>query len=180
MTEGAFREDLYHRLNVIQIVSPPLRDRREDLPALLDHYLREAAKELDTETKTISPQALTLLEQFDWPGNVRQLVNLCRRLTALAPGREIRPQDIPEAVGEAARSRGADAGSDWTASLANWARESLERGEPLPLLHTAVPEFERVMIRAALAKTAGRRQKAAELLGWGRNTLTRKIQELGL
>jgi two-component system nitrogen regulation response regulator GlnG len=174
--KGRFREDLFHRLNVMRITIPPLRERREDIPLLLEHYLRKAADELTVPPKTISPEVLARLGAFDWPGNVRQLVNTCRRLTVVAPGREIRLSDLPAEVGggePAASVRG------WADSLAAWAERQLDAGD-VPLLDEAVPEFERTLIRVALARSGGQRQDAARLLGWGRNTLARKIRDLGL
>ncbi|MEO8444874.1 MAG: nitrogen regulation protein NR(I) [Gammaproteobacteria bacterium] len=175
---GTFREDLFHRLNVIHIVTPALRDRREDIPLLLDFYLREAARELGTPPKRLATEARNLLVSFDWPGNVRQLVNACRRLTVTAPGAEIRPEDIPDELGGQAGSRPGTA--DWALRLARWAEGVLKDSEAKPLLDTALPEFERTLIRTALAHARGHRQDAAKLLGWGRNTLARKIRELGL
>jgi len=175
VAEGKFREDLFHRLNVIQIEAPPLRDRREDIEPLMNHYLAEAAEEIGVQTKTLAPDAYAVLLNLEWPGNVRQLVNVCRRLTALAPGREIRVQDIPKDLG-----RGASVdNTDWSVHLGRWASTHLDNSTG-PLLNRAVPLFEKILIRAALAKTRGKRQRAAKLLGWGRNTLTRKIKELDL
>ena len=174
--EGRFREDLYHRLNVMRIRIPPLRERREDVPLLLEHYLRKAADELAVPPKLLSRDALEALRAFEWPGNVRQLVNACRRLTVIAPGREIRLSDLPGELG------GAEAPareSDWGNELAAWARARLDAGEA-PLLPDALARFERALIQVALAHAGGQRQEAARLLGWGRNTLTRKIRELGI
>ena len=175
---GRFREDLFHRLNVIHIVTPPLRERRDDIPLLLDYYLREAARELVTPPKRIVPEALGLLASFNWPGNVRQLVNACRRLTVTAPGAEIRPEDIPDELGGQAASRASTA--DWAQRLAGWAEGALGSPNASPLLNSALPEFERTLITAAMAHARGHRQDAAKLLGWGRNTLARKIREYGL
>jgi two-component system, NtrC family, nitrogen regulation response regulator GlnG len=175
---GRFREDLFHRLNVIHIVTPLLRERLDDIPLLLDFYLREAARELGTPPKRIGPEALSLLVSFDWPGNVRQLVNACRRLTVTAPGAEIRPEDIPDELGGQAASRASSA--DWSVRLARWAEATLQVPDGTPLLDTALPEFEKTLIRAALVNARGHRQDAAKLLGWGRNTLARKIREHGL
>ena len=175
--EGLFREDLLHRLNVIRIEVPPLRQRREDIPELLQHYLDVAAMELGVAPKTLTEEARASLAAFDWPGNVRQLVNACRRLTVLAAGREIALTDIPEDLGG---GRTAHASSiDWAQSLASWAQARLATGGA-PLLEDAVPEFERTLIREALKAAQGGRQDAAKLLGWGRNTLTRKLKELGM
>ncbi len=175
VTKGLFREDLYHRLNVIHIPVPPLRERREDIALLLPHYLREAARELGTAPKTVSDDARSLLTAFGWPGNVRQLVNACRRLTALAPGGEIQVGDIPAEFGGAPVVSGAA----WTEELKRVAEQKLVGGETA-ILDDLMPAFERALIETALRNTGGRRQLAAQLLGWGRNTLTRKMRELGM
>ena len=175
--ETRFREDLYHRLNVIRINTPPLRHRREDIPLLFNHYLAESAKELDAPAKTIDAQAMEALQGYDWPGNVRQLVNTTRRLTVTAPGSVITAADIPAELG------GGDAttrsGQEWTRSLESWVEGRLRAGET-GLLETALPDFEKTLIRIALRQTGGHRQKAARLLGWGRNTLARKMKALKL
>ncbi len=177
VSRGLFREDLLHRLNVIRIEIPPLRSRREDIPELLGYYLATSAAELGVEPKTLAPEAEARLAAFDWPGNVRQLVNATRRLTVTAPGREIRIEDIPADLGGAGAAPPESAG--WLRELEAWAaRHATAPGKPL--LDVAVPDFERVLIRVALARCEGRRQDAARLLGWGRNTLTRKMRELGM
>ncbi len=176
--ESRFREDLYHRLNVIRINTPPLRQRRADIPVLLKHYLAEAARELNSPTKSIDTEALDTLQSYDWPGNVRQLVNVSRRLTVTAPGRVITSQDIPSDLGGNEPSK--RAAQEWTRSLAAWAEQQLSTTDSDPLLDTAVPEFEKTLIQIAMAQTNGRRQDAAKLLGWGRNTLTRKMKSLHL
>jgi two-component system nitrogen regulation response regulator GlnG len=177
VNSGHFREDLLHRLNVIRIEIPPLRERREDIPELLRHYLAVAGQELGVEPKLLMMPAETALVTFDWPGNVRQLVNACRRLTVTAPGREIRLEDIPADLGGAATEQSTS--HDWTAKLSTWAEQELDAGTQR-LLDTAVPEVERILIRVALRKADGLKQEAAKLLGWGRNTLTRKMKELGM
>src|SRR5512145_1009588 len=176
---GQFREDLLHRLNVIRIDVPPLRQRREDVPELLRHYLDVAALELGVAPKTLAEDAQSALVAFHWPGNVRQLVNACRRLTVLAAGREITRADIPADLGGGGEASGALAASDWAQALASWAQARFAAGGA-PLLDEAMPEFERTVIREALKATHGGRQEAARLLGWGRNTLTRKLKELGM
>ena len=175
--EGLFREDLLHRLNVIRIEVPPLRQRLEDIPELLQHYLDIAATELGVAPKILTDEAAYALAAFAWPGNVRQLVNACRRLTVLAAGREITRADIPADLGGG--GDGAVATATWSQALAGWAQARLAAGGA-PLLEAAMPEFERTLIRAALKATQGGRQEAARLLGWGRNTLTRKLKELGM
>jgi two-component system, NtrC family, nitrogen regulation response regulator GlnG len=174
---GLFREDLYHRLNVIRIELPPLRARSEDIPALLGHYMNVAAHELGVDPKVLAPEAEAKLSAYGWPGNVRELVNLCRRMSVLAPGSEVRVEDLPPEVGAAAPTSSADA--DWAKALSSWADRHAMNGKR-PLLDEAQPEFERVLIRSALKRTQGHRQEAARLLGWGRNTLTRKLKELGM
>lgn len=205
--EGRFREDLFHRLNVIRVRIPPLRERREDIPLLLRHFLDAAAKELKTEPKQLQPEVLEKLKAYDWLGNVRQLENACRWLTVMAPGRDIHLQDLPPelrqagaaapaaaapeaAVAAAADSashgaaaapavNGAAAASSWNEMLARWAEGRLAAGQS-DLLGEAAPLFERTLIHVALAACKGQRQEAARRLGWGRNTLTRKIKELGI
>ena len=174
--EGSFREDLFHRLNVIRIHIPSLRQRREDIPRLAQHFLQTAAAELDVETKSLLPETEALLCDLDWPGNVRQLENTCRWLTVMASGREIHADDLPIELRETVPQGGGD---DWLAALRHWAARRLASGDGA-LLDDALPEFERTLIDVALAQTGGRRQDAARLLGWGRNTLTRKIKELGI
>jgi two-component system nitrogen regulation response regulator GlnG len=175
--QNLFREDLLHRLNVIRIEVPPLRARREDIAELLTHYLGAAAIELGIEAKTLTPQAAAALSSFDWPGNVRQIVNACRRLTVTAPGREIKAEDIPAEFGGVPGA--AKLQDEWTRQLNSWAEKRLAIGGT-PLLDDAMPQFERTLIRAALRKAEGGRQEAARLLGWGRNTLTRKLKELAM
>jgi two-component system nitrogen regulation response regulator GlnG len=176
--QGQFREDLFHRLNVIRLNIPPLRERAEDIPLLLRFFLARAAQELAVETKTLRPDVEAYLATLEWPGNVRQLENLCRWLTVMASGKEVHMQDLPNELSEK-RDAAAAAGPNWEGSLKRWAEQKLASGEKA-ILDQATPAFERIMIEAALARTSGRRQDAARLLGWGRNTLTRKIKELGL
>jgi len=178
VARGLFREDLFHRLNVIRMELTPLRARLAHVGDLLDHYLRIAATELGVEAKSLAPEARLALEAYGWPGNVRELVNLCRRLTVLAPGTDIHLEDLPTEIAGASLSR--VGGDGWAAALSRWAEMESLRSEAPPLLETALPEFERTLIRVALGHTGGHRQEAARLLGWGRNTLTRKLKELGM
>ena len=177
--EGSFREDLYHRLNVIRLHLPALRERVEDIPELADHFLQITAKELDIETKRLRPQSLDLFSRYDWPGNVRQLENVCRRATIMAPAQEIDVEDLPDELRADDGAQLRAPGDDWEMTLKKWAERQVVSTKT-PILDEAVPRFERIMIRVALAQTRGRRQDAARLLGWGRNTLTRKIKELDL
>jgi two-component system nitrogen regulation response regulator GlnG len=179
--EGRFREDLYHRLNVIRIHLPRLADRREDIPLLANHFLKEASGELGGEPKTLRPTTERYLQTLPWPGNVRQLENTCRWLTVMASGREIHLEDLPPELRRNPEDE--PASSDWETALSRWADEELSRFETdvsRPLLDGAVPRFERIMIEAALKRTGGRKRDASLLLGWGRNTLTRKLKELGM
>ena len=178
VSEGRFREDLYHRLNVMRINTPPLRQRREDIPLLFNHYLADAGQELGAPAKSVNSEAMDMLQSYEWPGNVRQLVNATRRLTVTAPGGVITALDVPEDLGGTANARGAQ--EEWTQSLGHWAEKELAHHRQKPLVESALPEFEKTLIRIALNKAKGHRQEAARLLGWGRNTLTRKIRALDL
>lgn len=173
---GRFREDLFHRLNVIRLRLPRLSERAEDIPELARHFLGKAAEELDVEAKALTPESARYLQGCAWSGNVRQLENLCRWLTVMATGREIHVQDLPP---EMVAGHSSDTSTRWDHSLRTWLR-SLMANENGKVLDQATPLFERAVIETALEYTQGRRGQAAELLGWGRNTLTRKINELGM
>jgi len=175
--EGSFREDLLHRLNVIRVHVPTLRDRRDDIQLLTEHFLRKAAQELHVERKILLPETKQFLYKLDWPGNVRQLENFCRWVTVMASGRDIHVDNLPPELKKS--DKALDTSPDWEGKLRTWAESILRQGEG-SLLDDAVPKFERIMIEAAMKQSGGRRQDAAKLLGWGRNTLTRKIKELGL
>ncbi|HAB93022.1 MAG TPA: nitrogen regulation protein NR(I) [Pseudomonas sp.] len=175
--QGLFREDLYHRLNVIRIHLPRLSERREDIATLAAHFLQKAADELATERRVLLPETEVYLSQLDWPGNVRQLENTCRWLTVMASSREVMVSDLP--IELLHHTTAGAVSPDWEVSLRRWAEQALQQGDK-GLLDRALPMFERVMIEAALAHASGRRRDASELLGWGRNTLTRKINELGV
>jgi two-component system, NtrC family, nitrogen regulation response regulator GlnG len=175
--QGSFREDLFHRLNVIRIHLPALRQRREDIPLLLKHFLKSAAEELAVESKLLLPETERYLALLEWPGNVRQLENTARWLTVMASGQEIHIDDLPAELKESEETRSSP--DDWRQLLRRWVKNRLQEGQD-GILNEAEPEFETIMIETALEYTAGKRQDAARLLGWGRNTLTRKIKELGL
>jgi two-component system nitrogen regulation response regulator GlnG len=177
VAESRFREDLFHRLNVIRVHLPKLADRREDIVQLAKHFLASAAKELEVESKQLSPEAANYLSQLNWPGNVRQLENTCRWLTVMAAGREIQLEDLPPELSEEKENVASD--GHWETLLGQWADREIAMGTER-LLDKAAPIFERIMIDAALKHTEGRRRDAAELLGWGRNTITRKIKELSM
>jgi two-component system nitrogen regulation response regulator GlnG len=179
VTENRFREDLYHRLNVIRVHLPRLADRREDIPELMQHFFHSAAKELEMEPKVLSPEAEEFLFSLPWPGNVRQLENICRWLTVMAAGREVLLSDLPPELRAEQSDKDQRISGDWQTMLRKWADKELGAGRA-DILSSAIPDFERTMIEAALAHTAGRKKDAAQLLGWGRNTLTRKLQEYSI
>lgn len=181
--EGLFREDLYHRLNVIRLRLPPLRCRVADIGPLARYFLKERAAELGVEEKTLSDEALAVLEKFPFPGNVRQLENVCRWLLVMAPSKLIRPEDLPEEVREGEvfspvleeAGEPDEKGVDWRSGLRREIRDALRSGESHPY-DRLVTEVEQMLFRTALEHTRGRRGEAATLLGIGRNTLTRKLQ----
>jgi two-component system nitrogen regulation response regulator GlnG len=172
VTAGEFREDLYHRLNVIHIDLPALRDRVEDIPLLANEFLVEVASELGLEVKGLRPETVDILQRYDWPGNVRQLQNLCRQLCVMAPADQVYPEDLPvEMSGHGSGGRR----EEWSEHLRRWAMTRLQSGGQ-EIIVEAQSEMERVLIGCALDQTGGKRRKAAELLGLGRNTLTRKLK----
>ncbi|MHB8454058.1 MAG: nitrogen regulation protein NR(I) [Acidiferrobacterales bacterium] len=175
--DGRFREDLFHRLNVIRVHIPPLRSRREDIPVLAHYFLETTAKELGTETKQLQPETEEYLGRLSWPGNVRQLENTCRWLTVMAPGRTVGIEDLPQELREGETDQPRT--TDWETGLRRLIEHRLTRGDT-NILEKLSPDFERILIEAALNHTGGRKQDAARKLGWGRNTLTRKLKELGL
>lgn len=175
--QGRFREDLFHRLNVIRIHIPKLSDRREDIPKLAQHFFHKAANELTVEPKILLPDTEKYLCNLSWPGNVRQLENTCRWITVMASGREVHIQDLPPELLE--NQEGKSSPDSWEKALRSWAEQMLAQGQN-NILSEAVPTFERTLIEAALKYTAGRKRDASHLLGWGRNTLTRKLKELGM
>jgi two-component system nitrogen regulation response regulator GlnG len=174
---GRFREDLFHRLNVIRIHLPKLADRNEDVPILANYFLKKAAKELSIETKIFRSETELYLSALPWPGNVRQLENVCRWLTVMASGREVHISDLPpELLND---YQNISKGVTWQDALKTWVHQELIKGKQ-GVLQIAVPKFERNMIETVLSHTGGRKRDASILLGWGRNTLTRKIKELGM
>ena len=180
--EGKFREDLFHRLNVIRVHLPQLRERKQDIPKLAQHFLLQAAQELNVEAKTLTKDAEQLLTQLDWPGNVRQLENTCRWLTVMASGKQIVPADLPPELITPAKPSplpGQMTASSWQELLASWISQQLNAGAD-NILAEAGPEFERTVLQQALQYTHGHKQEAAKRLGWGRNTLTRKLKELNI
>ena len=181
VAENKFREDLFHRLNVIRIHLPTLSERREDIPALAGHFLVQAANEIDEEPKRLRPETMEYLSELPWPGNVRQLENACRWIAVMATAQEVMIEDLPPELlqGKPNQSTG---GIDWERALRSWTSGRLSALEPGDngILHDALPRFERIMIQEALKQTGGRKRDASKLLGWGRNTLTRKISDLGM
>jgi two-component system, NtrC family, nitrogen regulation response regulator GlnG len=174
--DGLFREDLFHRLNVIRIRLPALRERREDIPLLARHFLQKSAQDLGVEAKRLSEGALKYMVALDFPGNVRQLENLCHWLTVMAPGQQIDVHDLPQELRDAPPTL---ITTSWEAALATEV-DRLLGGEPGKVHERLMHVFEGILISRALAHTGGRRIEAAQALGIGRNTITRKIQELGL
>ena len=172
---GNFREDLFHRLNVIKLSLPKLNERKEDIPTLVKHFFQKSSDELVEEKKYLSAEVEDYFMTLSWPGNVRQLENTCRWLTVMSPTREVKLEDLPDDL----KVENIENMNDWTKVLRTWSENYLAKGNN-NLLEEAIPDFERTIIKVALNKTMGRKKEAAELLGWGRNTLTRKIKELGL
>jgi two-component system nitrogen regulation response regulator GlnG len=184
VAEGKFREDLFHRLNVIRIHIPSLRDRKQDIPKLTRHFLLQAAREMNVEAKDLALEAEKFLAQLDWPGNVRQLENTCRWLTVMASGKQILLSDLPAELTSAPKpiitsSDGQHSQHSWQDLLAQWVTHKLATGAE-DILAEAGPEFERIVLKQALQFTHGHKQDAAKRLGWGRNTLTRKLKELDM
>jgi len=176
--EGRFREDLFHRLNVIRVHIPPLRERRQDIPLLLKHFLKEASVELNAETKTLLKEAEEFLCRLDWPGNVRQLENACRWITVMASGQEVHIDDLPPELLQVKQEITGTVDT-WQNVFRHWVDGELRKGER-NVAKEAIDVAESILITTALQFTRGRRQEAAKLLGYGRNTLTRKISELNL
>ena len=181
VAENKFREDLFHRLNVIRIHLPTLSERREDIPALAGHFLVQAANEIDEEPKRLRPETMEYLSELPWPGNVRQLENACRWIAVMATAQEVMIEDLPPELLQEKPNQ-STGGIDWERALRSWTSGRLSALEPGDngILHDALPRFERIMIQEALKKTGGRKREASKLLGWGRNTLTRKISDLGM
>ncbi|KGD87012.1 chemotaxis protein CheY [Achromobacter sp. RTa] len=202
--QGLFREDLFHRLNVIRLRLPPLRERVEDIPALAGHFLSASARALGVPVKRLTPEALAVLTKFDFPGNVRQLENFCHWLTVMAPGQTVEPADLPPEIRAMEHQPHASPGSrpvapaagagtvlrapepvdedsprNWQDSLLRDAQYRLERGEPA-VMATLTRQFEKILLQSALDASRGRRVEAASRLGIGRNTITRKLRELGI
>jgi len=172
--EGLFREDLYHRLNVIRLHLPRLAERSEDIPLLADHFLIQAAEELGVNRKLLMPDAITFMKSLDWPGNVRQLENVCRWLTVMASGNDIQRLDLPEDLHQIPD---AESTTNWQQLFRLWARQQFADGT-INILEKCMTDFEKILIEEALTASNGRKQLAAEKLGWGRNTLTRKQKKL--
>jgi len=199
--QGKFREDLFYRLNVIRLPLPPLRTRREDVPALTTYFMQRAAEQMNTAPKQLHPAAMQMMQSFEWRGNVRQLENVCLWLTVMATGDTVMIDDLPPELLENIsstldnqqqhvssqdaiennhlQSQDTFGTQSWQQALGVWAKQSLQAGAT-DILQTATPEFERVLLTAALHHSGGKKIAAANLLGWGRNTLTRKLQQLNL
>ena len=176
---GDFREDLFHRLNVIRLQIPALKERREDISLLAQHFLHNVAAELNVESKQLTDETKDYLAQLPWPGNVRQLENICRWLTVMASGQEVHVNDLPPELSSQETQSNNGEVPLWQKNLQQWTLTALKQGEK-DILSEAQPEFEKIMLKTALQFTDGKKQEAAKLLGWGRNTLTRKLKEFGL
>jgi two-component system nitrogen regulation response regulator GlnG len=175
---GEFREDLFHRLNVIRIQIPSLRERREDVPALAAYFLSKAATELAVPAKMLSSDVEKYLSQLNWPGNVRQLENTCRWLTVMSPAKVVQIDDLPNELLNVTPTETVTSGGSWQEQFKSWATKKALTGQE-GALSDVIPEVEKLLMDVALEKTVGKRQEAAKLLGWGRNTLTRKLKEIG-
>ena len=173
-----FREDLFYRLNVIRIEVPKLKDRHDDIKLLATAFLKMHSDALGEELRVLSKEALEFLEKYDWPGNVRQLENICYWLTLMSPTQNIKVEDLPSEVKDH-EAEEVEASSDWEQGLAAWLKE-LSENKDSDLLDIVNPKLDKILIQTALEKTNGRKNEAAVLLGWGRNTLSKKIKELGL
>ena len=181
---GQFREDLYHRLNVFRIELPPLRKRKEDIPALVEYFLKKSADEIKSERKDIEENAMDILNEYNWPGNIRQLENTCRYITVMAPSTSITIDDIPDEVKNiemitngSSQVNGLDANINWEVTLSDHIKSVLKDQKDLTNLSK---ELEKILLQEALKASNGRRIDAAKILGLGRNTITRKIKDLGL
>jgi two-component system nitrogen regulation response regulator GlnG len=181
---GQFREDLYHRLNVFRIELPPLRKRKGDIPALVEYFLKKSADEIKSERKDIEENAMDILNEYNWPGNIRQLENTCRYITVMAPSTSITIDDIPDEVKNiemitngSTQVNGLDANIDWEVTLSDHIKSVLQDQKDLTNLSK---ELEKILLQEALKASNGRRIDAAKILGLGRNTITRKIKDLGL
>lgn len=174
--QGRFREDLFHRLNVIRIHIPPIRDRAQDIPLLLHHFLNKTAIELKTERKLLLPETEKFLCELEWPGNVRQLENVCRWITVMASGQSVHIEDLPPELFTDKTTEQPTTG-DWESNLQKNVKDLLQNG-CTDIISNLEPRFEKILIKTALEHTSGRKQDAAKLLGWGRNTLTRKLKDL--
>lgn len=177
---GDFREDLFHRLNVIRLQLPALKDRREDIPLLTNYFLHKIANELTVESKQLAKDTTQYLCDLPWPGNVRQLENICRWITVMASGQEVHISDLPPELNDQDVQDSADgAPLQWQDSLRQWTNAQLQSGQD-NILGELMPEVEKTVLQCALKHTHGKKHEAAKLLGWGRNTLTRKLKELNL
>jgi len=173
-----FREDLFYRLNVIRIEVPKLKERNDDIKLLAIAFLKMHSDALGEELRVLSKEALEFLEKYDWPGNVRQLENICYWLTLMSPTQNIKVEDLPSEVKDY-EAEEVEASSDWEQGLAAWLKD-LSENKDSDLLDIVGPKLDKILIQTALEKTNGRKNEAAVLLGWGRNTLSKKIKELGL
>ncbi len=183
VAKGQFRDDLYHRLNVIRLKLPPLRERKNDIPKLIEHFLESAANELNVAVKNLSKDAVTTLKRYRWPGNVRQLENTCRWLTVMAPGQRVGVDDLPDDIVNNGDIKSESTTETNSETLSSWLSLLSDELATIPNDNTDVltqyqRRLEQIALEHALARFDGHKQKAALWLGWGRNTLTRKRKNL--
>ncbi len=177
VSQKSFREDLFYRLNVIKIDVPPLRDRKEDIEVLTKYFLKNHSDSLDEELRVLSSEVIDVIASYDWPGNVRQLENICYWLALMTPTQNVKVQDLPSEIKDYEEEESSS--NSWEESFETWIK-SLALSMDKDLMHVANKKLEKIMIKTALDKTKGRKNEAAILLGVGRNTLTKKIKELGI
>jgi two-component system nitrogen regulation response regulator GlnG len=179
VSQSKFREDLFYRLNVIKIDVPPLRERKDDIELLAKYFLKKNSDAAGEELRVLSNETIDALNRYEWPGNVRQLENTCYWLTLMSPTQNVQPSDLPNEILEIGANLSANSDSSWEDGFVSWLRDLVDSQET-DVLDFVNPKIEKLLIKTALEKTNGKKNDAANLLGWGRNTLAKKIKELGI
>ena len=179
VSQSKFREDLFYRLNVIKIDVPPLRERKDDIELLAKYFLKKNSDAAGEELRVLSNETIDALNRYEWPGNVRQLENTCYWLTLMSPTQNVQPSDLPNEILEIGANLSANSDSSWEDGFVSWLRDLVDSQET-DVLDFVNPKIEKLLIKKALEKTNGKKNDAANLLGWGRNTLAKKIKELGI